>query len=696
MVFRRKAVVRDRSDRRRSGASNTGYPHYISLEDSMRMRLFLAMVGTLTAFFLAAPARADLIFTTIMEIQDTSSVLRDTLTAADTVSVEGVITGADQEATGFGFYIEDPTGTIYRGILVFSGGLNTFADSGLARGDRVRVEGRVTEFSGGTEIIPRSGGSFGTDLKVTKLGSEAIPGPTLVAAGEVAYNGAISEWYEGMFVKMNTDMKVIAVPPDSGLFSNSFLAVENAVPGDRVIVDMTTLADPPLPVPPVNSVITLLQGIFDQRTQYRLQVRDGNDILLPTPPDLVSAHAIDDDTIRVVFNLPMDETTAEDVGNYARGTTKFIDAAILQPNGQTVHLVCTTDPQVSPELEEIFVSGVESLGGATMLGTQSLDFIAGFTSLAAIQTAPSGEEYIGALGTDTTQFLNQVVTTRGTVTARFGSLVFIQDSAGGLRSGIKLFAPTGAMVVGDDVSLAGFPIEFFDETEFSGTIWERNHGPGTMPAPIVFGSGLSVLNTNVGPPAREDYEHVLVDLEDVAVMTDDVGFGEFLIGWIPDLTTIGTPETLHVDDRGASVHGYTPTNGDAFSHIYGPIEISFGLTKIEPRTSADFVAGSAVDAPAPALAFALRPPSPNPVSIGRGGVDISFTIPKAGAAQLRLYDIRGRLVKSLTNGAELAAGPHTLRWDGRDSGGARVGSGIYFVQLKLGNAVAATKVVVAE
>lgn len=662
----------------------------------MRKRLFLAMVGTLTAIFLAAPARADLINTTIMEIQDTSSVLRDTLTAADTVSVEGVITGADQEATGFGFYIEDPSGTIYRGILVFSGGLNTFADSGLARGDRVRVEGRVTEFSGGTEIIARSGGSFGTDLKVTKLGSEAVPGPTLVAAGEVAYNGAISEWYEGMYVQMNTDMRVTAVPPDSGLFANTFLAVEDAVPGDRVIVDMTTLADPPLPVPPVTTVLPLVRGIFDQRTQYRIQVRDGNDILLPTPPDLVSAHAVDDDTIRVVFNLPMDETSVEDVGNYSRGTLKFIDAAILQADGQSVHLVCTTEPQASPELEEVFVSGVESQGGGTMVGTQSLSFIAGLTSIAAIQTPPSGEEYIGALGTDTTQFLNQVVTTRGTVTARFGSLLWIQDSAGGLRSGIKLFAPTGAMVVGDDVSLAGFPIEFFDETEFSGSLWERNHGPGAMPAPIAFGSGLSVLNTDVGPPGREDYEHVLVDLQDVVVMTANAGFGEYLIGWRPDLTTIGTPETLHVDDRGFSAHGYTPTNGDHFLNLFGPIEISFGLTKLEPRTNADFVFGTGVDAPAPGLAFALHPPAPNPVTIGRGGVNISFAIPKSGAAQVRLYDIRGRLVKSLTNGAELEAGPHTLQWDGRDTGGARVGSGIYFVQLKLGNAVAATKLVVAE
>jgi hypothetical protein len=54
------------------------------------------------------------------------------------------------------------------------------------------------------------------------------------------------------------------------------------------------------------------------------------------------------------------------------------------------------------------------------------------------------------------------------------------------------------------------------------------------------------------------------------------------------------------------------------------------------------------------------------------------------------------LVNTLMWGKELAAGPNSVQWRGTDSAGRRVSSGIYFAQLRLGNEVALTKVVVAN
>ncbi len=672
----------------------------------MRKRLLWAAVGVFAAACLAAPAQADLIDTTIPDIQDTSSALRDTLTAADTVRVEGVITGADTKASGFGFYIEDGTFTLYRGILVFTGGANTFADSGLARGDRVRVTGRLTEFGGGTEIISQTGSAFGTPPIVVKLGSEAIPGPTDVSPGDIARNGVLSEQYEGMYCNMNTTMRVgTSWPTDPRLPGFSMLCVEDVGASlDTVLVDMSTLANPSITPPPAGTVLTLLRGIVDQRSLgYNLQVRDGNDVLLPTPPNLVNIYAVADDSIRVLFDRPMDETTTEDVSNYSRGTLKSIDAAILQADGQSVHLVCTTDPQVSPELEEVFVSGVKSSAGATMTGTQSDQFIAGITPISEIQAPPPGDEYNGPLGSDTTQFLGQTVTTRGTVTARDGSLVWIQDSAGGLRSGFKLFAPGGPMVQGDDITLVGVPIEFFDETEFSGSFFERNHGPGVMPPPVLPAT-LAELNALAGPPAREDYEHILVELDSVAVSATGSCFGAWVAKLGGPCYLDGTcADTVDVSDRLDENYAYEPSVGDQFSSLTGVIEVGnpggacYTALRLVPRQDSDIVPGPVVTGtPAPRLEFALRTPEPNPVSLSRGGAEISFTLPQAGAAQVRLYDLRGRLVADLAGGEMLDPGPHTVRWNGRDAGGAQVGPGIYFVQLKLGNAVAATKLVVAE
>jgi flagellar hook assembly protein FlgD len=46
---------------------------------------------------------------------------------------------------------------------------------------------------------------------------------------------------------------------------------------------------------------------------------------------------------------------------------------------------------------------------------------------------------------------------------------------------------------------------------------------------------------------------------------------------------------------------------------------------------------------------------------------------------LRLYDVSGRLVRTLVRGP-MAAGVHRATWDGRDDGGRSVGSGVYFVR----------------
>lgn len=50
---------------------------------------------------------------------------------------------------------------------------------------------------------------------------------------------------------------------------------------------------------------------------------------------------------------------------------------------------------------------------------------------------------------------------------------------------------------------------------------------------------------------------------------------------------------------------------------------------------------------------------------------------------LRVYDLRGRLVKTLVEETR-AAGPHTVVWDGDGRDGSRVSSGTYFVRLRAG------------
>jgi len=83
---------------------------------------------------------------------------------------------------------------------------------------------------------------------------------------------------------------------------------------------------------------------------------------------------------------------------------------------------------------------------------------------------------------------------------------------------------------------------------------------------------------------------------------------------------------------------------------------------------------------APAFVFFLRGARPNPF---QGETTIDFGLARAGRASLRLYNVAGRLVRTLVQGAR-AAGPASIVWDGRDDRGSKVGGGVYFARLESG------------
>ena len=60
---------------------------------------------------------------------------------------------------------------------------------------------------------------------------------------------------------------------------------------------------------------------------------------------------------------------------------------------------------------------------------------------------------------------------------------------------------------------------------------------------------------------------------------------------------------------------------------------------------------------------------------------IALDLPRAGAVSLKIYDLRGALVRTLVN-ERLAAGRHELVWDGADARGAAAASGVSFPELR--------------
>ncbi len=72
---------------------------------------------------------------------------------------------------------------------------------------------------------------------------------------------------------------------------------------------------------------------------------------------------------------------------------------------------------------------------------------------------------------------------------------------------------------------------------------------------------------------------------------------------------------------------------------------------------------------------------PNPFN---PSTKIEFTLPAKSQVELKIYNVRGELVKTLLN-ENMDATTHSVIWDGRNSTGQSVSSGVYFYSLKAGS-----------
>lgn len=83
---------------------------------------------------------------------------------------------------------------------------------------------------------------------------------------------------------------------------------------------------------------------------------------------------------------------------------------------------------------------------------------------------------------------------------------------------------------------------------------------------------------------------------------------------------------------------------------------------------------------------------PNPFSLQTA---IRYAIPAKSNVSLEIFDVTGRLVRTLLSGTK-SSGEYSLIWDGKDSQGARVKNGIYFCNLKVDNKTITRKIVMTN
>jgi len=175
--------------------------------------------------------------------------------------------------------------------------------------------------------------------------------------------------------------------------------------------------------------------------------------------------------------------------------------------------------------------------------------------------------------------------------------------------------------------------------------------------------------------------------------TNDLGNNPGQDTWAVDVTADGV-NWVHLENTTASANSWTEYTFDLSGYIPFTDTVRFRFV------ASDVSPGSLVEAAVDDITVSIiRPPTtgvadaevgavgrlrlgecvPNPMN---PSTSIPFELPSAGPASLKIYDVSGRMVRSLLGDGTLEAGSHTAVWDGRNAAGQPVGSGIYFLRLQ--------------
>ncbi|MCY4170333.1 MAG: T9SS type A sorting domain-containing protein [Bacteroidetes bacterium] len=91
--------------------------------------------------------------------------------------------------------------------------------------------------------------------------------------------------------------------------------------------------------------------------------------------------------------------------------------------------------------------------------------------------------------------------------------------------------------------------------------------------------------------------------------------------------------------------------------------------------------------------FELHSNYPNPFN---PSTTFSFTLPLDKRVSVRIYDMTGRLVRTLINNEAYISGTHSVTWNGQNDGGASVASGQYIYTLEWGQFRQAKRMVLVK
>jgi hypothetical protein len=581
----------------------------------------------------------------------------------------------------FGLYIQEPDSVsqIRSGIWCYNG-----SQPSVSVGDLVTLTGNYVEYFGVSEIdIPAASGS------VTNLGpAPVVPIPADVRCQDVQTGGPFGEDWEGVLIRVDS-VRVTDITLGFGEYEISEIDGDSTSVNDTLRVDTDRSIDGP-PIPALSTVLKSLTGVLDYTfSDFKVVPRDIDDLDFPLPaPNVSYAYARGTNEVFVQFDVPMDSASVVDRFNYffnSLGGGEF-PASASTPSGDKDGVILTTTTAMTgnnPVPEILDVSGVQNADGTPMGGIQSASFIAGVSTPSFVQTS---FDTLGSSQVEDTWCTITGIVTRDNSTD-YNQRYYVEEPGGDSLSGIFVFDRIFPVVRGDSLTLAGFVLEFSGKTEIDDPTFLVNHGPavGGIPGPDT----VSIVQVNDPTPVgqSESWEGAFVVLKNVTVAEPPDAFGEWRV------VQGGGTDTLVVGDDGS--YTYTPFAGHEIGLLRGCMDYAFGLRLLQPGNDDDIInVFVGVDDEIPAASTTtLYPNRPNPFN---PSTEIRYRLLENTRVQLRVYDARGGLVKTLVDRVQQGGQSYSVTWDGTDASGSPVASGVYFYSLQVKDRTYAKKMVLLK
>jgi subtilisin family serine protease len=117
--------------------------------------------------------------------------------------------------------------------------------------------------------------------------------------------------------------------------------------------------------------------------------------------------------------------------------------------------------------------------------------------------------------------------------------------------------------------------------------------------------------------------------------------------------------------------------------------LEYGAGLIQIDAALRNAKGVGTKGPAAKTSIATRLLTRNPA----GEAALAYRVEHAGRVRVRVFDVRGALVRALEE-RDATAGERTVRWDGRDGSGAPAATGVYLVRVETPDGIATRKVAI--